>query len=105
MKPYSNDLRARVLAALEQGMPRAEVVTTFQVSLASIKRWLKTQRETGEFTPRPARGGPNPQLRLFTRTSFVLRSTPVRMPRWPNTLPFDYWQSDPHAGTDAQKRP
>lgn len=62
MQPYSIDLRTRVLAALNQGMPRTAVASTFSVSLASIKRWLKTQRETGELTPRPARGGPEPAL-------------------------------------------
>lgn len=59
MKPYSVDLRSRTLDALARGMPRAEVVATFQVSLASLKRWLKTRRETGDLAPRPATGGPD----------------------------------------------
>ena len=58
MKPYSVDLRERVLAALDRGMPRAEVVTTFQVSLASLKRWRAARRDTGDLTPRPPTGGP-----------------------------------------------
>jgi transposase len=44
MRAYSLDLRQRVLAALERGMSRAEVVTTFAVSLATIKRWVARQR-------------------------------------------------------------
>jgi transposase len=59
MKAYSVDLRERVLAALDRGMSRREAVTTFQVSLASIKRWLLTRRDTGELAPRPWAGGPD----------------------------------------------
>lgn len=58
MKPYSVDLRERVLAAIDRGMPRSEVVTTFNVGLASLKRWLSSRRDTGDFRPRPPTGGP-----------------------------------------------
>jgi transposase len=57
MKPYSLDLRERVLAALDRGMSRQQVATTFQISLASIKRWLAARRDTGNFAPRRASGG------------------------------------------------
>jgi hypothetical protein len=43
-------------------MPRAEVVKTFEISLATLKRWLKNQRETGELTPLPATGGPERRI-------------------------------------------
>jgi transposase len=64
MKPYSVDLRERVLAALDRGMSRQEVVTLFQVSLASIKRWLVARRDTDNLAPRPATGGPTPTITL-----------------------------------------
>jgi transposase len=48
MKPYSKDLRLRVLAAVERGMSRKEVAETFGVSLATIKRWPKRRREIGD---------------------------------------------------------
>jgi transposase len=44
MKPYAVDLRERVLAALDRGMPRAEAVITFQVSPASLGRWVAARR-------------------------------------------------------------
>ncbi len=49
MKPYSKDLRLRVLAAAVDGeTPRREDVTrTFSVSVPTFKRWLKRRRETG----------------------------------------------------------
>jgi transposase len=58
MKPYSKDLRLKVLEAVDRGMPRAEVAEVFGVSLPTIKRWLKRRRETGEVAPRPNPGPP-----------------------------------------------
>ncbi len=62
MKPYSKDLRLRVLAAVDAGTPREQVAKTFSVSMPTIKRWLKRRRETGDVEPkaipgRPARKG------------------------------------------------
>jgi len=58
MKAYSEDLRERVVAAVKRGTKRAEVVATFAVSLPTIKRWLKQQRETGALAPKPIPGPP-----------------------------------------------
>ena len=58
MKPYSIDLRLRVLAAVERGVPREEVAKTFSVSVPTIKRWLKRRRETGDVEPKPIPGRP-----------------------------------------------
>jgi transposase len=58
MKPYSKDLRLRVLAAIDAGKPREEVAKTFSVSMPTIKRWLKRRRETGDVEPEPIPGRP-----------------------------------------------
>jgi transposase len=58
MRAYSQDLRLRVLAAVDRGLPRAAVARTFQVSLATFKRWLKQRREVGHVAPRPIPGPP-----------------------------------------------
>jgi transposase len=58
VKAYSEDLRARVLAAVDRGIPRAEVARVFQVSLPTIKRWLRRRRETGSLAPSPRPGAP-----------------------------------------------
>lgn len=58
MKPYSRDLRLRVLAAVDAGKPRQEIVETFSVSEPTIKRRLKRRRETGNVEPRPIPGRP-----------------------------------------------
>jgi len=62
MNPYSIDLRQRVVAAVSSGMSRDEVVRTFQVSAATIRRYLKQQRETGDLTPRAHTGGRQAQI-------------------------------------------
>ena len=59
MKPYSKDLRLRVLSAVDAGTPREEVARTFSVSMPTIKRWIKRRRETGDVQPDPIPGRPS----------------------------------------------
>lgn len=56
MKPYSEDLRERVVAAVAIGTRRDEVASTFRVSLPTIKRWLRQYRETRSLAPKPIPG-------------------------------------------------
>jgi transposase len=58
MKPYSKDLRLRVLGAVDAGTPREQVAKTFSVSMPTIKRWLKRRRETADVQPRAIPGRP-----------------------------------------------
>jgi transposase len=58
MKPYSKDLRIRVLSAVDRGVHREEVAKTFSVSVPTIKRWLKRRRETGDVEAKPIPGRP-----------------------------------------------
>jgi transposase len=62
MKPYSMDLRARVLAACDEGMGTAEAAETFSVSPAWVRRLKQRRRETGSVEPRAATPGPKPAL-------------------------------------------
>ena len=43
-------------------MSRSEVVRTFQVSTATVRRYLKHHREHGDLTPRPHSGGRQAQI-------------------------------------------
>jgi len=58
MRPYSKDLRLKILAALDRGMPRKEVSRIFGVSEPTIRRYLRLRRETGGVDPKPAPGPP-----------------------------------------------
>jgi transposase len=63
MKAYSEDLRQRVLEALDSGMSRADAVSTFCVSLSSIKRWCAQRTTLGHLRPKRPTGRP----RIITR--------------------------------------
>jgi transposase len=59
MRAYSQDLRERVLRALDQGYARSEIVKLFGISLATIKRYLKQRQETGKVVPKRIPGRPS----------------------------------------------
>jgi transposase len=56
MNAYSKDLRMSVLAAVDRGTTYADVSSLFGVSLATIGRYARRRRETGEVAPRPSPG-------------------------------------------------
>lgn len=53
---YSQDLRDRVLAAVDGGMAVRQAARTFQVSISYIYKALIRRRHTGESGPNPNRG-------------------------------------------------
>ena len=72
MKAYSQDLRQRVVRAVDEGRTRAEIAQLFGISLATIKRYLKQRRESGHLIPkaipgRPAKKGGALQVGLGTQ--------------------------------------
>lgn len=58
MRAYSSDLRERIVNALERGMSRREVVTTFGISLGTIKRLVAGRRAAQDLTPQSPPGRP-----------------------------------------------
>ena len=58
MKAYSEDLRLRITAAIDGGMPRSQAARVFGVGRATVKRYLQLRRQTGALAPRPRRGPP-----------------------------------------------
>jgi transposase len=59
VKAYSVDLRERLLQAVDQGYPRTQIIKLFGVSRATIKRYLKQRRETGNVSVKPIPGRPS----------------------------------------------
>lgn len=61
MRPYSDDLRERVVAAVDahEGSLR-QIARTFRVSVSFIVRLLKRRREAGTIQPKPHDGGSPP---------------------------------------------
>ena len=62
MRPYSEDLRERVMAAIDRGDRREEVAERFSVSVPTITRWVRLRRETKGLAPRPVPGPPAVKL-------------------------------------------
>ena len=50
-KPYSDDLRARVIAAVDDGATLEEAGERHHVSLSSVGRFLRRKRQTGSVSP------------------------------------------------------
>jgi transposase len=61
-KPYSIDLRSRIVAEVAAGSSRREAARIFRVSPSSAIRWTELQEETGSVSPRPRGGKPRSPL-------------------------------------------
>jgi transposase len=61
-KPYSQDLRERVLGAIDDGGDAYEIAPLFHVSVSYIYKILARRRTSGETTARAQRHGPLPKL-------------------------------------------
>ena len=73
MRPYSEDLRWRVVRAVLIGTPRDEVAARFLVSVPTIERWLRQKRETGGLAPKPV---PGP---VAVKTRALMAALPERL--------------------------
>ena len=58
MRAYSEDLRKKIVSAIERGMSKAQAARTFDVSLSSVKRYARTVRQGGSLTPKKSPGRP-----------------------------------------------
>src|SRR5947209_9642789 len=84
MKPYSQDLRERVVRACDERRgTRAQIAELFHVSTAWIRRLLQRRRETGSIAARPHAGGYSGPHCLDQKKG-ILRYTPSGH-RDPNT--------------------
>ena len=59
----STDLRRRVVDAYRDGDETyVEIAKRFDVGEASVDRWLRLSRETGDVLPLPGKGGRKPKI-------------------------------------------
>jgi transposase len=61
MSGYSEDLRQRIVSAVEEGTSKAQAARTFSVSLSSVKRYVN-KAERGESLAPKKRPGTAPKL-------------------------------------------
>ena len=50
-KPYSEDLRRRVMKAVDDGHTRDEVAAMFDIGTATVERYIRRRRQTGSLKP------------------------------------------------------
>jgi len=63
MKTYSEDLRLRVVDAVDRAVgSQGQVAGLFGVSRTFVKKLLRQRRETGSLAPKPHGGGHRPKL-------------------------------------------
>jgi transposase len=59
-KPYSDDLRERVIEAVEAGASRREAAESFNLCPSSAVKWLQRWRDTGSARAKPTGGSRSP---------------------------------------------
>ncbi len=67
----SEDLRVRVIRAVEGGMSRNAAARHFGVSIASAVRWMDTYLRNGRTAPKP-RGGDRRSQRIGSQADFLM---------------------------------
>jgi transposase len=61
-KPYSLDLRERVVGFVEDGQSRRAAAARFRVSVSFVVNLMKAVRARGSFAPKPSGGGRHAKL-------------------------------------------
>jgi len=72
-RPYSDDLRARAVAAVDGGLSRHQAAKIFSVGVASVIRWVQRHRATGSFSPKPIGGSRGCRIEGEDRTWLLAR--------------------------------
>ncbi|MCA1717205.1 MAG: IS630 transposase-related protein [Actinobacteria bacterium] len=58
MKAYSEDLRQKIVTALERGTSKPQAARLFDVSLSSVKRYARKARQRDSLAPKKGSGRP-----------------------------------------------
>ena|SRR3712207_2246655 len=66
MNAYSEDLRKKIVEAVERGMPKIEAAKTFGVGISSVKRYVAAARAGRSLAPKK-RPGSKPKLEETAR--------------------------------------
>jgi transposase len=62
-RPYSEDLRERVVRAVEGGLSRRRAAAVFEVGIATVIAWVRVWRESGRLSAKPMGGDHSSRLR------------------------------------------
>jgi len=62
-RPYSRDLRERVVRAVESGLSRRKAGAVFGVGIATVIAWIRVWRDSGRLQAKPMGGDHNSRLK------------------------------------------
>jgi transposase len=96
MKPYSEDLRLRIVKAVQEGTSKSATARLFGVSLSSVKRYARIAEHGASLAPRKGGGRPpkadettrklleddvkeRPAATVSERCRFLQRAPPARV--------------------------
>ena len=78
MRPYSQDLRERVIAAVKAGQQsQAQIAETYGISESTIEKWNRRWRETKSVAALPHAGGP---VRVLKSSGNFIRAEVKKQP-------------------------
>jgi len=75
-RPYSRDLRERVVRTVEGGLSRRHTAAVFDVAISTVVEWVRVWRESGSLAAKPMGGDHSSRLKgerawLLTRIAAV----------------------------------
>ena len=114
-RPYSLDLRERVVAAMTAGMSGQKAAQHFSIGESSALRWARRARETGRAQAKPM-GGTRPfvleayrrwiTVRLAEKPDLTLRGLAAELKaRGARGSSFAVWSIVADTGLSFQKKP
>jgi transposase len=62
-RPYSRDLRERVVRSVEGGLSRRRAASLFGVAISTVIHWVRRYRDTGSVAAKPMGGDRNSRLK------------------------------------------
>lgn len=62
-RPYSRDLRERVVRAVEGGLSRRQAAGRFALAVSTVVEWVRVWRESGSLSAKPMGGDHNARLK------------------------------------------
>lgn len=78
MRPISNDLRRRIIEAIQENeQTQPEIAERFSVALSTVEKLWHRFRTTGRYEPKPAAGG---RVRILKTDEALLREVVSRQP-------------------------
>ena len=72
-RPYSVDLRERVVKAVDAGQSRRRTAAVFGVAISTVVEWVRRWRESGSLTAKPMGGDHSSRLKAEERAWLLAR--------------------------------